>query len=300
MPKNSISQFGIDWGSSSFRVYRYDEHQKLVDSVESEAGIKTISNSAFEEYLFSAIGHWLQPGDTVLLSGMITSRNGWIETPYLPVPVAPKRLLDKAIKRRVRDIDLVFLPGMSQTHPRNDVVRGEELQLFGATQTKQNALVVLPGTHSKWARINNGEVTGFQTIATGELFDVLLNKTLIGQLATEKSLYEAIFKQGVQKGFATNKIISELFQCRSGVLLNQFAEHEVYSYLSGLLIGNEISEGLPERYKDQGPIVLVGSDALCKNYQLAFDCLRIDAVRAGTNTTPEAFARLLALYETQC
>lgn len=295
MTNANAGKIGIDWGSSSFRAYRFDQKCSLVDTIESSLGIKHVIDGAFEEQLFSQLEPWLQQDDIVLLSGMITSRNGWVETPYIPLPAAPKDLIGKALKRMIRNTNLVFLPGLSQLHPRPDVLRGEELQLFGATQTMDNALVVMPGTHSKWAQLRDGEVVAFQTIVTGELFDVLLNNTLVGQLATEKSLNKAIFKQGVLQGFESTQIVSELFQCRSGVLLGKFAEQEVHSYLSGLLIGNEISEALPSAKKDDQAIVLVGSDALCDRYQIAFECLQINATRAESTTTSTAFAQLLAL-----
>jgi len=295
MSKITTCQVGIDWGSSSFRAYHFDQQFCLIDSVESKKGIKYVVDGAFEECLFSLVGQWLQPGDTVLLSGMITSRNGWVETPYIAIPTTPDGLIKRAVHRIVRDIRLVFLPGLSQDYPRTDVLRGEELQLFGATRTMENALVVMPGTHSKWAQLKNGEVVAFQTIVTGELFDVLLTNTLVGQLATEKRLYKGVFAQGVQQGYDSGKIVSELFQCRSRVLLGKLAEHEVHSYLSGLLIGNEISEAVSSGASDSGVIVLVGSDALCQRYQLAFDCLHIDAIQADSATTTRAFAQLMAL-----
>lgn len=293
--QNRLNKIGVDWGSSSFRAYRYDHQCQLIDKLESSTGIKHVAEGAFEQTLFALIGHWLKPGDMVLLSGMITSRNGWIETPYVSTPAAPSSLVAHCVTREVRKINLYFLPGLSQIQPRPDVLRGEELQLFGATQTMENALVVMPGTHSKWAQLRLGEVIAFQTIVTGELFDVLLNNTLVGQLANEKRLYTETFKDGVKRGFESDKIISELFQCRASVLLGELTEHEVHSYLSGLLIGNEIREGLTNTQNDLENIVLVGSDTLCERYQSAFESLDIKAIRSASNTTSDAFTQLLTL-----
>jgi len=50
-------------------------------------------------------------------------------------------------------------------------MRGEECQLYGLwLRDKSDRRAVLPGTHSKWAEIENGKVTRFQTYMTGELF----------------------------------------------------------------------------------------------------------------------------------
>lgn len=297
MMQSSSGYIGIDWGSSSFRAYRFDENVVLVDTIESKTGIKHVTDNTFEANLFSLIGHWVQPNLTILLSGMITSRNGWVETPYISIPANPNNLLAHSVKQIIRGIPCYFLPGLSQKKPRCDVMRGEELQLFGATQAISNALVVMPGTHSKWAQVTNGEVMNFQTIVTGELFDVLLNQTLVGQLANDDKQHIETFERGVRCGFKSSTIITELFQCRAGVLLEEISEDQVYSYLSGLLIGNEISEGLKSTDKLQITIVLVGSEELCEKYQHAFECLDIETVRSPSNTTSSAFGQLLALQK---
>jgi len=297
MIQNSSGYIGIDWGSSSFRAYRFDENVLLVDTIESKTGLKHVNDNTFEAHLFSLIGQWVQPHLTILLSGMITSRNGWVETPYMCTPANPNNLLAHSVKQIIRGIPCYFLPGLSQTKPRCDVIRGEELQLFGATQYISNALVVMPGTHSKWAQVINGEVISFQTIVTGELFDVLLNQTLVGQLANKDKLHIKTFERGVRCGFESSTIITELFQCRAGVLLEEITEDQVHSYLSGLLIGNEISEGLRSTDNLQSTVVLVGSEELCENYQNAFKCLNIKTDQSPSNTTSSAFGQLFELQK---
>lgn len=293
MQYSSTGYIGVDWGSTSFRAYRFDEHYQLIDTIESKTGIKHIADSSYEATLFSLVSQWIQPNMSILLSGMITSRNGWIETPYLPIPATLDNLVKHSVQHMLRGTQLYFLPGLSQTTPRSDVIRGEELQLFGATLSINNALVVLPGTHSKWAQIINKQVVSFQTIVTGELFDVLLNNTLVGQLANDENLHIEAFERGVHRGFESNAIISELFQCRADVLLEQLSQNQVHSYLSGLLIGNEINEGMLGTNNKHNAVVLIGSALLCKRYQYAFDALSINTIRPPSNTVPTAFRELL-------
>lgn len=71
-----------------------------------------------------------------------------------------------------------------------EVMRGEETQIFGAISMEpslQNAihqgmpvLIGLPGTHAKWAVVENNTITDFRTFMTGELFDVLSRHSILG------------------------------------------------------------------------------------------------------------------------
>lgn len=294
---------GVDWGSTSFRAYLFDARAQLVDTISTDDGIKSTPVTQFETTLFKHIGHWLHPGSRVILSGMITSRHGWLETPYVHLPANLSDLLAQAESVYTQDIELLFMPGLSQSCPRADVIRGEELQLFGAAQNARRAMVVMPGTHSKWAIVRDGSVTAFQTIVTGELFDAMLNHTLVGQLAVGNTINKAVFTGAVRRGFESGVLVSELFQSRSGVLLGELKAEHVYSYLSGLLIGNEIREAVqifPLQHDDRSddgsidnPILLVGSDKLCNYYQLAFDILQINCARCHSHTISDAFAKLL-------
>ena len=61
-----------------------------------------------------------------------------------------------------------------------DVMRGEETQLVGAVAADEaSVLAVLPGTHSKWARVDRGRVVDFTTYMTGELYGVLLSHSIL-------------------------------------------------------------------------------------------------------------------------
>ena len=289
---------GVDWGSSSFRAYRYDKNGELLDSVHTSAGIKSLHSGDYENVLFDLIGHWLVPGDSVLLAGMITSANGWHETPYLTCPVSLDRLIDHVVKVALRDdISALFFPGVCTTHPVADVMRGEELQLYGALdpQAQNNEqIVVLPGTHSKWARLCGGELNSFTTIITGELFDLLFNHSLVGALADGQGWFADSFKQGVCEGYENSNVVSRLFTARSSVLLKSVAPQHVHSYLSGLLIGNEIRESaLHFEYSNQ-TVSIVGSEVLMNRYLYAFKCLAIPAVACSNDAAAAGFAKLVA------
>ncbi len=71
----------------------------------------------------------------MLAAGMITSRQGWIELPYLPCPASAADLAkvlhrhETASGRRI-----FFSTGLSYRSPQGmpDVMRSEETQVFGS------------------------------------------------------------------------------------------------------------------------------------------------------------------------
>ncbi len=282
---------GVDWGSTSFRAYRFDDTGGVLETISASAGIKTVVDQNFEAVLQATIGHWLGPGDEVLFSGMITSRNGWIETPYLECPVQLERLYDNAVRHTLSSkIRALFLPGVCMRTPAADVMRGEELQLYGALNHDEQ-VVVLPGTHSKWASLSQGVLKEFKTVITGELFDLLRNQSLVGALATSEEWIESSFVEGVNEGYASANIVTRLFSARSSVLLEQLDANAAHSYLSGLLIGNEISE--MDAMINANPVMLVGSETLVKSYLCAFNAVSIAAESEATPSAAEGFSRLI-------
>ena len=314
-----MTRIAIDWGSTSFRAYRFDDHGALQDTLALPAGIKTAQNleaaersAWFEKTLLDAVGQWLGSGESLLLSGMITSRNGWHESPYLDCPVTLSALLPQAFEVDCRSHRLKFLPGVALRDQGADVMRGEELQLIGLTGVEP-AMYVMPGTHCKWVLANRDTLFSFRTFPTGELFDVLLKHTLIGGLAaqegsdhTAEAAGSSVFADAVQKGYREKGFMASLFFARAGVLLEKLQPDEVRAYLSGLLIGREIGEAmavlfdavsdsaLATRHADpKGALTLVGDSALCALYQQALEVLGIESCYEERDTTVMSFQTLL-------
>lgn len=62
-------------------------------------------------------------------------------------------------------------------------MRGEETQLIGCIQdddqTISDRMFILPGTHSKHILVRNQQITAFKTYMTGEISDLLSNKSIL-------------------------------------------------------------------------------------------------------------------------
>ena len=128
---------GVDWGTSSFRAALMDPEGRVLERMTAATGILEVSGGDFEIRLRELLGPWLDahPGLPIVLSGMVTSRQGWLEVPYLPCPVTPERLADALAALDLQDGQrLRFVPGLSTRRPDGlpDVMRGEETQILGA------------------------------------------------------------------------------------------------------------------------------------------------------------------------
>ncbi len=74
----------LDWGLTRLRAYLLDGGGEIVERRDSAAGVLALEAGGFEAALAAAISHW--GAAPVIASGMITSRQGWVETPYLDCP----------------------------------------------------------------------------------------------------------------------------------------------------------------------------------------------------------------------
>ena len=115
----------IDWGTTSFRVYRLDRQGNVVESRASDKGIMAVPPGP--AVLEEVIPDWNER--PIVMSGMVGSRQGWVEAPYVACPAGLDDLA-KALKKVSRDVWIV--PGVSCKHSVPDVMRGEEVQVLGA------------------------------------------------------------------------------------------------------------------------------------------------------------------------
>ncbi|HMK67781.1 MAG TPA: 2-dehydro-3-deoxygalactonokinase, partial [Stellaceae bacterium] len=77
----------IDWGTSAFRAYRIDASGAVTERRAAPRGVLAIAGGAFAEALEAEIGDWLAAErEPIWMSGMIGSRQGWREVPYVPCP----------------------------------------------------------------------------------------------------------------------------------------------------------------------------------------------------------------------
>lgn len=267
----------VDWGTSSFRAFLVDKDATILDRQESKEGINNISDNKFESVLLNMVGDWLKAYGPlqVLASGMITSRNGWVEVPYVSCPAGAADIASGIAERILQNgSKIIFIPGLvDQTaYPFPEVMRGEETQIIGSGLSEPNT-VVLPGTHSKWVQVTDGMIRRFQTFATGELFSTLRESSFIAGSYSESDdpdwesfdLGIALVANGEKKADA---LLSLIFSARTGVLFDKLNTNQIRDYLSGLLIASEFVQA--EHcgwHRRSSAIGIVGNDALSTRYE---------------------------------
>ncbi|MBD0275457.1 MAG: 2-dehydro-3-deoxygalactonokinase, partial [Acetobacteraceae bacterium] len=238
---------GVDWGTTSFRAYRLDGAGAVLEQRESAQGILSVPEGGFPAVLDAAIRPWLDAGEElVLLCGMIGSRQGWKEAPYLPCPAGPAEIAAAMVPLPFPGAARCLLvPGLTARGPEGvpDVMRGEETKLIGLLDElgDETATLCLPGTHSKWARLEGGRIAGFVTRMTGETRAVLLGHSILGRLsAPTRDPSDEAFKRGLRRSRDRGGLLHHLFGTRALGLMGELAPEETDDYLSGLLIGHEV------------------------------------------------------------
>ena len=287
----------LDWGTTSLRAYLLDGAGQVLEKKSAPLGILNIPDNDFDAAFEHTCGSWLANGlqaAPILASGMIGSRQGWVEAAYVPCPANAKQLAShfaQVITKKQRKLAIV--PGITTENSDDvpDVIRGEETQIFGALQSGDSSrhLFVLPGTHCKWAVVESGQITHFATFMTGEIFAALCDHTILGRTMAGKIDDPAAFRRGVE--FAVNSgdnsggLLHQLFSARTLALFNKMPGEALYAYLSGLLIGSELRDAT-RLFGQQDPIMIIAEAALANRYQRAFGFMQRNATIAPDNVTP--------------
>lgn len=277
------SLVAVDWGTSSFRACTLDNQLIIIDKISSDDGILHASGR-FEEVLQNALTS-LQgyiAGIPIILSGMITSRNGWIEVPYAALPTTTSDLARVAKQLTLPELgELWFIPGIKAEGVEADVMRGEETEIFGAlTHIKlDDATIIIPGTHSKHAVIRDGAIQSFRTYLTGEMFSALIKSSILGAFGNQMcGVACAWFENGIRTGAnqgAPGAMLNRVFSARSRVLVDDLPEDHARCYLSGLLIGAELAEAIQSSANPQGPLWILGNGSLPDLYQRGLSVLGV-------------------------
>ena len=284
----------IDWGTSSLRGARFDAQGHKLDERPFARGILTVPAGEFPSVLEQCFGDWLQDRDALcLLSGMVGSRQGWQEAIYCPCPAGFAELGEHLLWLQAGRMAIV--PGLSVQHsdglPSNfpiaqrDVMRGEEVQIFGALSLTglQDATVVLPGTHSKWALVEGGRVMRFRSFMTGEVYALLSQQSILSRtLPPDAPWHDNTFTQAVLLAQRTPSVLSSIFATRTLALFDTLPAEQHPSFLSGLLIGEELRA---MQIQNQGQVLLVGNAQLTARYQSALQALGLHTRCLGNDAT---------------
>ncbi|HZS83187.1 MAG TPA: 2-dehydro-3-deoxygalactonokinase [Stellaceae bacterium] len=263
----------VDWGTSSFRAYRLDAAGRIRDRRAAPAGILSVAEGGFPAALETQLGDWIEE-TPILMSGMVGSRQGWLEAPYADCPAGAAEIA--RLMRRVSweggRREAWIVPGLAcrDAAAVADVMRGEETQILGAAEELPEgaAILCLPGTHSKWVRLDSGRILDFATAMTGEAFAVLRRHSILGRLMPPEGAAAAItadaaFDAGLARAGDPGGLLHHLFGVRSRALFGEIAPAALPAYLSGVLIGRELADLLP---REGGIVHIIAEPGLARLY----------------------------------
>ena len=280
-PPAAMNRFiSCDWGTSRLRLRLVGgEPLRIIAEHSTDEGVQTLAAleadgeerrkllGAVLERGLAALGVSSELDLPVVMSGMASSTLGWQSLPYarLPAPINGSTLRYVDFLHGGRKVRLV-----SGLQAASDVMRGEETELIGifATSSRrplaEECIVLLPGSHSKHVQLRAGQVVGFTTYLTGELYGLLCQNSTL-EIPDDATFDPAAFVAGVRAS-KTHGLSAALFQTRARAVLGQLAAKHTRAFLSGVLIGAEI-DALTK--SPPAHIVLAAGEALASQYALA-------------------------------
>lgn len=276
----------VDWGTSSLRGALLDNSGQVLEERSFPRGILTVEPGEFAGVFETCFGDWMNAAGTFcLISGMAGSRQGWLEAPYCACPAGFGELAAKLAWIEAGRIAIV--PGLSCEHDGlPDVMRGEEVQVFGALQLlgRKDGHFVLPGTHSKWVTVRDGRIETFSTFMTGEFYALLRRQSILSRTLphTEPDIEWLAFDQGTDLAMRSTSLLQTAFSVRTLDLFGRMPPISLPSFLSGLVIGEELRARASSATVE---VVVIGSDALNLRYERALSRHGIRVQRAGPQAT---------------
>jgi 2-dehydro-3-deoxygalactonokinase len=258
----------VDWGTSHLRAWAMSDADAVLAEARSDKGMGRLAPQEFEPALLDLVTPWLHGETEVMACGMVGSRQGWAEAPYAATPCAPLDLQPVAAPARDPRLRLRLIPGVKQETPP-DVMRGEETQIAGFLDRTPgfDGILCLPGTHTKWVAVSAGEITGFRSFMTGELYATLRGHTVLRHSVGE-GWNEAAFAEAVSETLSHPEMLAaHLFTIRAQGLLRGPEPDPANARLSGLLIGAELAGARPWWLGRE--IAIIGSERTTAAYEAA-------------------------------
>ncbi|HEY0683242.1 MAG TPA: 2-dehydro-3-deoxygalactonokinase [Steroidobacter sp.] len=289
MSRDDKTFVGVNWGSTNFRAYLIGADGAAIDEYSAPAGVVSLDRDGMAAKMDALAARWPNSGP-VYASGMIGSNVGWREVPYAEAPAGCADLASAALATQIGSVPVYIVPGITCRRSFDgapDVMRGEEIEMMGlATLGTADGWIALPGTHTKWARLERGRVIEFFTSMSGEIFDRLTAQGLLASIVAGEAHDGPVFLEGVAAGRARRLSLGTLlFGARARVVRGALSKADAASYIRGLLIGSEIADAMAV-YPTAGEalVPLIGNRALCTLYASALQAAGVASELVDSRT----------------
>jgi 2-dehydro-3-deoxygalactonokinase len=265
-----------DWGNSNARLWLCAAGGSVLDERRGPGIAPLRSDTDAIASAFAAMTAGWPAMVPALLSGVVGASFGWRDAGYLPCPIALADIGGGAVRAPTNERAVWIAPGIRCTNAwgEPDTMRGEELQIAGLAAARAGgaALVGLPGTHCKWARVEGERVTAFHSAISGELFALLCDHSVMVDRDACGAPHDAgAFAEGVSlaRQAADADLAALLFAARGRQATGLMAPGAAPSFVSGIIIGCDIRTAIRDERAAALPLWLVGAPALTAHYTTA-------------------------------
>jgi 2-dehydro-3-deoxygalactonokinase len=267
----------FDWGTTNLRAYLIDDNGGMVDCYAAKLGVKHVSRAEYPSIIRQVAGEWVKryAVSTILLAGMVGGNLGWRDVPMVQSPAGADEIaagmfpVDLMGMPPVKIVPGVFckpaqgLPGM---------MRGEEVQVLGAIAIARvnSGYLCLPGTHTKWVEVRDGNILNIVTSMTGEMFDLILSSSVLADALKgwDRQIDASAFRDGLMIARSGLGALQCIFTTRVQQVIGEEQDLDRRaSRLSGMLIGSEVLSMLTSGFCGvKEPLFIVGETTLAGLY----------------------------------
>lgn len=270
----------FDTGTTNTRVYLLDDF-RLVASRGRPVGVRSSAVHGSNRSLVATVqtlyaevleAHRLVDDDIahICMSGMASSPGGIHEVLHLDAPTSLATVRDGLVPYRdpaVLPSTIWFIPGVRALPCRTDrlppedavdaqIMRGEETEIFGILDARGGEdcrLVVLPGSHTQTAIVQDEAIVDLFSSVTGELRGAVLEHTILSS-ALRGDPPEHLDPHFVQLGYRTLARCGfnhALYAVRALELFSDTTSDQRHAYFQGVLTGG-VLDGTLGRLEQTG------------------------------------------------
>ncbi len=285
----------VDAGTTNTRASLWSLQGVGVDAVSRNVGVRDTAIDGHNQKLRTAVRdclaelaakHGLGEGGlaAVYASGMITSNVGLFELPHLVAPAAKEDFIRGVRPATLPDVcrlPINFIPGLKNMAggvtmanlEAMDIMRGEEVEALALMEflpAGREYLVVLPGSHSKFVRIDaRGRLTGCLTSIAGELLDCLTTQSILAEAVGRAFVSAESYRREIMlAGFAAARETSfarAAFLTRTMKMFVDPDPAHCANFLLGAVLANDVSAVRASSALRAGPeveVVIAGREPL--------------------------------------
>jgi 2-dehydro-3-deoxygalactonokinase len=292
----------IDSGTTNTRVIVWRDGAAC--HVEArEVGVRDTAITGSKDYLRNGVcdtvgaalrNTTLQPEDIglILASGMITSNVGLHEVKHVLAPASLDDIAGAMVRAEIDgicgDLPVWFVPGVRNPVDNIglhnieslDMMRGEEVEAIGLAQRlglTEAALIVLPGSHSKFVHLDERQrITGCVTTLAGELLQIITSNTILANSLDSSfavSIHAEMLLAGARHA-AEVGLGRACFMVRTLDLFSIYERNARANFLLGAILGADLltlknSDAI--RMNPSTQIVVAGKSVLRDAFQTLLD-----------------------------